>query len=230
VEEDCLGMAKPCEWCTQSGLKTPRLAVDGERYCHPCRAIVLKKMTDDGYLSKDHGDGRGQASEADGWEETYAGHQHKSNQTGAWKPGSSAVDVEDDAVEAVEVLAKGTLKCSDNGLGFAAKIKQAIHQNRLVQRFRSGKDKPNEYRKHPLFVSLARQFKPKPIKSDEEYLATMRRALEVDVANRAVNCAYLLILDGHLKQYEEKNGPRCELLYDQVTNEMLDQSERNQEE
>lgn len=78
--------------------------------------------------------------------------------------------------------------------------------------------KARKYKKQRRFKKLANRFPIRKIRSHSHYRETLTRALQVDTECRAVNYAYLKLLDFELAKYEEKFPDACKRIWIDVCN------------
>jgi hypothetical protein len=87
--------------------------------------------------------------------------------------------------------------------------------------------KARKYSKHHRFKKLVKGFPIRKIRSHQHYRETLHRALSVDPECRAVNYAYLKLLDFELAKYEEKFPDECKLIWIAVCNECAAMADKN---
>lgn len=229
---------KPCsgESCRQG---KPRQAIPGERFCSWCRASIKHKMQRDGYLTKVIGRDD-KCAEYSNIKETFV-QGGKLNDDTAEKFINSAT----------KALTKGNIadyKKLDDGKDVDIKHKSLVYGNSITHQFRSaGKKAAKEiyakFASHPRFIKLNNGFPPVKIKNDKQYAAMLRRALSVEVENRAANYAYLKLVDLRLEWYEKSGGngeensagykariARCNRIWLALCDEMEREGDQNREE
>lgn len=238
---------RKCEQC----LTRPR--VTGERFCNPCRNAVLKRMVDTGYLTPTETLDCHAGSEEKSLE-LLNGYKHGRYRPMAVDSNEETLEQVRNATHRMSAKAdmtKSVSKLSKYRDGYGkdhdarphdnrvSSLKHLVTENSILNQFKpKANDTPEnvarrikyKFGNHVRFCKLYNGFVPKKIESVEEYRDALKRAMSVEVENRAANYAYLKLLDLELEKFEKGQEDVCYCVWLTVVNEMGELSELNKDE
>ena len=200
-----------CKRCESKGIGRPVSSPDST-LCQYCKFVNWKKDKKEPYLPR---------SESKG--DTY-GTERVYPQKGRGK------QLPRDQIDATlkQIMSAKSRYSSEeaeaNHLALYAK-KPFVWKNSITRKFPGNtlEDRAKlakKFKKHERFQKLCKGFPVRRIRSHQHYRETIRRALSVETRCRAVNYAYILLLDVELAKWETVHPEKCKRIWVEVCNEL----------